>query len=235
MVFGFSPYWINSILGIEWYVFSITVLWAITPVLVKYINDLSRSISLAAICIPICLGMNILLKKINPIGNPDIWNGFVGGLCFFYHLPSIFVGCIIYNIEKLGFIINLPSNKAKYTSYCLLAGCACVCFLLTTGSISYGIVLWAIVFGIVIISQFLFETCFISNALFRLFGRRSFEIYLSHILFIQLMSKFTLTQHNLLDWVGKLLLICILSLSFGVIFDYAFGYCKRLVGSIMRN
>ena len=82
----------------------------------KKVNDVSRSVSLTAICIPICLGMNVMLKIINPIGNQEIWNGFVGGLNFFYHLPSIFVGCVIFNIEKHGFINNLAAKNARVTS-----------------------------------------------------------------------------------------------------------------------
>ena len=235
MVYGFSPYWINSILGIEWYVFCTIVLWAITPLLVKKVNDVSRSVSLTAICIPICLGMNVMLKIINPIGNQEIWNGFVGGLNFFYHLPSIFVGCVIFNIEKHGFINNLAAKNARVTSYCLLAGCICIFFLLTTGSISYEIVLWDTVFGIAIISQFFYETHFISNALLRLLGRRSYEIYLSHILFIQLMNRFCLVQNHLLDWIAKYCLICICSLLFGLMFNELFKYGKTVVIKMMRQ
>ena len=205
MLYGFNPYWINSILGVEWYLFAILLIYVFVPLVLNRIETLKRAIILWMISIPLTVVLNVLLKVLNPVGNSIIWFNYIGGLSIIGHLPAIFSGIVLFRFAQ--------SNPArleneKQIGQSVLLGSLTLLILLMFGDIKYSILYWEVLCGFAVLSQLLWSNKMIKNPIFTALGQRSYEIYLVHILLIQLFKNLPQIMNNvLIDWLLKLILL----------------------------
>lgn len=204
LLFGFNPYWVNSILGVEWYLFAILIVYLFTPIMTHFINTIYRAVTTLFMSIPVMIFINILLKALNPIDNTDIWYNFIGGLNILYHLPAVFCGCLIFNIVKRGISEKIDAKSKKILGNTILFGTLTLIILVMFSNMKYSIILWDIFWGIILFSQFIHENNIIANPFFTAIGKLSYEIYLFHILLIESIKKIPVFSSNdLLDWGGE--------------------------------
>ena len=132
------------------------------------------------ISLPITIILNILLKVFDPLNDSNIWLNFIGGLNIIGHIPAIFPGVVLYR-----FVQENPMRIEKRLSNSLLIGTMTLLLLLMFGNIKYGTFFWDVLGGFIVFSQILWNNKVISNPIFCTLGKRSYEIYLIHILLIQ--------------------------------------------------
>lgn len=233
MFYGLNPYWINSILGIEWYLFALVIIYLLMPILVKHINTIEKSIVALCLSIPTIIMLNILLKELQLIKEQEIWYNFIGGLSILFHIPAVFSGCLVFNLVK-GSIRN-QSKKKCILSNSILIGAICLLILLICSSIKYDAIFWQILLGTVLLSQFIWENPLISNIFFVKLGKRSYEIYLFHILLIQLIVRIpVIISNTMLDWFLKLIILISTSWLLGEMYHFMQVKFSRLEGCFLK-
>ena len=217
LVYGFNPYWINSILGVEWYLFSVLLIYVFVPIIVNKIGSLKLAVDLWMISLPITIILNILLKVFDPLNDPNIWLNFIGGLNIIGHIPAIFSGVVLYR-----FVQENPMRIEKRLSNSLLIGTMTLLLLLMFGNIKYGTLFWDVLGGFIVFSQILWNNKVIGNPIFCSLGKRSYEIYLIHILLIQWLKVVPQILNNaFFDWILKFVALMITSWMIGCVYHQA--------------
>lgn len=216
LVYGFNPFWINSILGVEWYLFTVLVIYIFIPVLMDRIDSLRCAVELWMISIPVTIVLNVFLKAIDPLNNPTIWYNYVGGLNILGHIPAVLTGIFLYYFNQRKSNVQ---KEERNMSYSLLMGVATLLVLITFSNIKYSTILWDILCGFIVLSQLLWSSKIVEFPIFTVLGKRSYEIYLTHILLIQWLKRMPLILNNLLaDWFLKYIILVIASFLIGYIY-----------------
>lgn len=183
---GLSPYYINSILGVEWYLADYAILLLLIPVLYKVINNLSKSVAFLVFSSIGSYFLILAAGNLNIIQDKQIWDIYIGSFGFWAQLPVMAMGIVLY------FLVNdikvqekCPDNKLL--SYALLAGSVYGILILTAGVSFKGLTIQVVYGGVLfffILSQAVYACPLIDNCFWRTLGKHSYTVYLFHYFFI---------------------------------------------------
>lgn len=138
LLHGFNPYWINTIMGVGWYIGDLVIFYLICPLLRKKITSIKSSL----IGFAISTGLSILMLVLYNIFLSGVASGlemYFNTFFFIHQLPVLMLGVVLYyTVEKinngdlnpwkvllcsavmiivfLGFFIFLHLNKRIFTS-----------------------------------------------------------------------------------------------------------------------
>lgn len=216
---GFDPYFINSILGVEWYLADLALFFILAPALYKYIDNVEKAIILlitSTIAISI---INSIAMAYPLITDMNIWSYYVGNFWFPNQFPVMAAGICLY------FILPNISEKFHghmYLGYTLLLGSIFfILSLLAGGSLPNisGFVLFAIGYGGMAISQEIYQCPLVDNKLFSLLGKNSYGIYLIHFLLVYEYDHLNLfpQPNSITAWLIKFMVIVLASLAISIV------------------
>ena len=221
-VHGFFPHYINSIITVEWFLSILVLIYLITPLIYKYITNLSKSITSFVLFTIICeLIKSIITNSFIFETDKQLYYTFINDFLFVNHLPVILLGVILYFALKNDF--DKVENK-KTLSYSLLL----ISIILIVGEILFknsSIIFsdktrFGLYFLIIILSQRIHPTKLIDNIVFNYIGKYTYPIYLFHKLIIYLYDKFlhiSIVNHLTISWLIKYVLVVSISLGLSIL------------------
>jgi peptidoglycan/LPS O-acetylase OafA/YrhL len=176
---GLNPYYINSILGIEWSIGVEMLFYLLIPVLFKNIKNSNEALKLLFIYLLFYLPLSFILGKLSIIESQRLWSNFLF-LFFPNQFPVFILGIILY------FIIAKNDIKFDKLFIFLIVILFCVGFIkdkLWIYSIS-------ILFCLFILLIWKYNFKLIVNIVFIFIGKISYSIYLTHIFCIGLINTY---------------------------------------------
>lgn len=230
-IHGFFPYYINSV-NVNWFIADLVIWYLIAPFVYKKFNSLQKMVSGLLIMIPVVYGLLIVLYKIPIISSEPIWKDYLFCLSFLPEFPVIFLGGIIFWLEK-GERLKILSKRSIYSGlFFAIASMS----LLIIGSDKFvlfsNIFSFSICLAIVFIAQLEAPIRFWDNRVFTMFGKYSYGIYLSHIFVISLVWKImgdVLFGSSMLWQIIVYSVLCMSSLVVGMSIEKIYGTVKRLL------
>lgn len=99
---GFTPHYINDIMGIEWYIADLVILFALTPVLYRWISCLKRALFafLIAVLLALVIQKAVHLFFYDSALVDDEISFFFSTAGFFVQLPCMMLGVVIYYLTQ---------------------------------------------------------------------------------------------------------------------------------------
>lgn len=206
LLHGLNPYYINSILGIEWYIGDLFLFYIVAPYLYKKIDNLEKSICFLIVT---SIGVSFIDYIANFfISQKDayIFEAYIDTFWFFAQLPVFAVGIFLYFFLCKWDGIKKANNRLVL-SLCVLLGS----IVMLVGEM-YGenhlfalskYVLLAIWFCGIIVSQNIYKCPLLCNSIFAQIGTHSYPIYLFHWLFLKLYEEkiHIRVGNQILDWL----------------------------------
>ncbi len=183
---GLSPYYINSILGVEWYLADYAILLLLIPVLYKIVNNLSKSVAFLVFSSIGSYFFILAAGNLQIIPDKQVWDIYIGSFGFLAQLPVMAMGIVLYFLVNDIKIQERCRNK-KLLSYSLLAGSVYGILILAAGVSFKGLTIQVVYGGVLlffILSQAVYACPLIDNWLWRTLGKHSYMIYLFHYFFI---------------------------------------------------
>lgn len=212
LLHGFNPYYINSILGIEWYLADLAIFYLIAPFLYRKITSFKRALCfLAATVLGVSCIQDIACALI-PQADAYLFETYINTFCFLAQLPVFAIGICLYHLRREAECFVNLQHKKRY-SYAILILCTGMIIGLMYRPIQtkslWEYTVFALCFFGIIISQMFHKCPVIENQIFRKIGQNSYAIYLFHYLFIKLYYKYvTLYFHNpWIDWLIRFLIV----------------------------
>ena len=221
LVNSFFPLYINSILGVEWYLSILFVVYFLIPLIYKYIDTIDKGIVflIASLFLQSYLGR--FIGFIPECENKFIYESYFKWMSLWANLPSIALGSIIYNYEKKQFVLSIKRKKILSLSM-LLWGIFMfygILYNYTTVFCLSSEIIYTFVYFIIIFSQILFENKIINNGVFKFIGKNSYPIYLIHFILFQIYDKYVKEYDNLtLGWLIKVMVVILFSSGFAVLY-----------------
>lgn len=225
LINGFTPHYINDLMGIEWYIADLVILFALTPILYKWINSLKRSIIAFLLAILVAFILHTVFRQRfnDSILEDEQLSFFISTAGFFVQFPCMILGVVIYYLTQC-------FSKWKRSEVVLVLSCFCV--IAFASSYAYYILDWRVIssstnfalWGGVILTllstqDYLFENQIVKFATFPFcyLGRHSYGVYLFHFVIIRSIAQTTIVQNpiSLLLWFILLLSIIVLTVLLG--------------------
>ncbi len=203
LLHGLNPYWINTILGVAWYIGDLVLFYAICPLLKKAINNLLSSL----IGFVITTGLSVLALVIyNRFGTEVMGNleMFFTTFFFIHQLPVLMMGVVLYYI-----IEKTRAGEVKIFRALVFLGAAIIIVL--------------VIFLVLHLNKKILASSFIAGLLFawifllshsmrwalsiKLFtplaflGKHSYGIYLFHYTIITCLVLIPHAESNVLLWL----------------------------------
>lgn len=202
---GFNPYWINSILGVEWSIAVEMLFYLIVPFLFIKIRNFRQAMMFLFFASLINFFFKFIFSKINPINDNTLWNNYLN-LWFPEQLPVFALGFILFFLWNDKRNLNIHTGKELIILITLLIVCSVLSILNHSITFLFGVFFLAFSYYLSSFKPKLFV-----NKIFVFFGKISYSIYLTHFLIIQLVHKF-LVGHisNPLVQLGVTLLLSLL-------------------------
>lgn len=213
----FFPHYVDSIIGVEWYIGTLAIFYVLMPLIYRWFDSLEKAIASWAVLSIVCWRLSsICYHYTSGLTDGYIYGAYFGSFWIVAQFPVMLMGVIFYYIIKSN-ILDRIKNKKPFAyitlgfSICMIGG-----MVLQNNSILglSAFSLWAIWFLMLSISQYLEPCIILDNSIFRCIGRNSYPIYLFHFLFIYLYEKFVPVIANsfVINWGLKYISIIICSL-----------------------
>lgn len=232
---GLSPYYINSLLGIEWYLADYAILVLLIPLLYKMINSFEKAMAFL-VCSSIGSYLFVLISgNWSIITDEKLWDIYIGSFGFLAQLPIMALGIVLYFILNISSIWESCKNK-KLVSYALLIG-SIYCVAIMIAGVSFkGLTIQTVYGGILfffVLSQAIHGCPLVVNRFWRELGKYSYIIYLFHYFFFMGFDHFfgKYVDYSLTTWVIRL--VFVLGLSYGLAF--VAGWIKNMAKSRKRE
>lgn len=196
-IHGAFPHYVDSILGVEWYLGALALFFLVTPLLYYFVNSLERSLFILLLVQIVVPYVNKLVKVILPVeSDPIIYSAYLEK---FGPINQLFVYCLgitlFFTIQKFQEGKSAESPKSRFfLSYELLFFVAIMIygqlysksqlFLLSNSAT------WGIWFFVLLLSQAIHACPIINNPFFRLCGKYSYGIYLFQFVWINNYGRF---------------------------------------------
>lgn len=225
---GFVPHYIDSIIGVEWYLGNLAIFYVIIPFIYKYVNSLEKAFILFVTSVFGCAAIMSWTYSWFPMTEDSyIYQSYKGNFWIFSQLPVLLFGIVVYFIMKSDFKERCVYKK--WSSYIILM----LSVFMVIGQMykqNYlfkvsETVLFGIWFGGIIISQFLHKCILIDNRVFQKLGEYSYPLYLFHFIILSVYMQYMplVTGINVLDislrFVGVLIITFIVSVILTKYFD----------------
>lgn len=184
---GWYPYWMNSVIGVNWTIAVEMNFYLLVPYLFKKINNLTDAILLTVISGSIFAVANPFLRNLNLISDNRLWRDYL-----YFWLPNQFpvfcLGIVVFFILKRG--TNEVNQMGKYRVYLLLAAIGLFFSGLIMNDQAYIIDPFGFVFfGLILILAMNPLKLFV-NIFWVYLGKISYSAYLIHLLMLSMVSKF---------------------------------------------
>jgi peptidoglycan/LPS O-acetylase OafA/YrhL len=243
---GFVPFYADSIIGTEWYLGALAIIYLLGPIMYKFINSLERACVFFILSGVISLEMVTLFKTINPNCIAGyVWDSYCEVFVFFAHLPEIAMGILLYFlIKEFGLRLANVTNK-NLVSFSMIF-IAVLLFYGNSHNNAYRMsnyVWYAIIFAMLLISQIIKPCLLINNSLWRNLGIHSYSIYLFHYpiltLWKKILPKFYVAigiQDSVIQWIGTFLLSFITAYLIGIFIEIAYDKpIKQILKKYLKN
>lgn len=217
---GFFPGYVDSIIGVEWYLGALVIFYMLIPILCKKICTLEKSIVYFIWCSIVCqLIIQICTRVTQDLSYEYIYDAYFNTFWFIAQFPVMLLGIVFYYIRDLGKKVN---NKR------IFANTLFFCFLVMIGGMIVrenkllGLsecTLFGICFLVLAFSQSVRSTFVIDNKLFRLLGKNSYPIYLFHYFIIKLYERYVPEpfENLVVSWSVKYIVVLAISLFIAII------------------
>jgi peptidoglycan/LPS O-acetylase OafA/YrhL len=179
-IFGFSKYWINSIIGVEWSIFCEVCFYLSLPILFKYIKDKKSAITLAVLSALIAFVSSRLFYSSEKLLHE--WSSFFILQNYFYFA----LGIVLYFFVK---------EKKQYSQKLLRLGWL-VLFCLTGIMLIIDRNFYTTILFSLFLALFIFLMQYgdnisniFNNKFTRFLGKISYSIYLLHFLILNIIAK----------------------------------------------
>ena len=189
---GINPYYINSVLGVEWYLAVLALFYILAPLLYKYINTLEKALMLF---VAVTLVSYYIIKaalSFCPITDAYIWEAYIGYFGFFEQFPVLIIGIILYfSVKRIGASSTIKGNRALSYSVLLFSIHLLIGTLLEENRLFHvsGHVIVGIIFLGICLSQEIHCSPLAVNKVFAQWGKYSYPIFLFHFAFKNTFEK----------------------------------------------
>lgn len=211
---GINPYYINSILGVEWYLAVLALFYILAPLIYKYINTLEKGLMLFIAVTLVSYYIIKVGKSFCPIADAYIWNAYIGYFGFFTQVPILVIGIILYfTVKRMRVSLTIKENRALSYSILLFSINILIGTLLEANRLFHisGYTLVGAIFFCICLSQEMHCSPLLVNKLFAQLGKYSYPIFLNHFLFKNVFEKTNLGGGS--GIVFCLLKVCVVMVS----------------------
>lgn len=121
-IHGLVPHYIDSIIGVEWYLADLAIFYLLAPFLYKYINSVEKAFMGLILTM---YGYSIAERLIHlniPVQDSYIYENYFASFWFVRQIPILFCGIILYFLLRSD-VLDKIKNK-KVMSYALLILCS---------------------------------------------------------------------------------------------------------------
>ena len=216
LLHGFNPYYFNSILGVEWYLGTLCILYLFSPLIYRYVNNLRKACACFCVCSILCPYLCDLVNKMCPILDKYVWDFYIINCSIIAQLPLVFLGIILF------FVLNEDGQKrwkmSKFSSFItLLMSIYLIRCLLINNIVGFStFALWGIAFIGIIISQCKHPIPIIQNRFFVILGKYSYGMYLFHYLIIKKIPYVSFSN-DYFSWILNYIIVVIVTLVISIL------------------
>lgn len=208
---GFNPFYMNSIIGVEWYLGVLFIFYLAVPLMFKKIKSLESAMIFYMASVVICGVFQQILIRVPLLGEEDIylWNVYVENYSIIAQLPVLMMGIVCYFVYKDRKVVI-----SKKMSCIIIAFSIYLIYVLTFGGNlqGLGVTLWGLAFGGIVIALKDSSYILFDNILFNNLGKYSYGIYLFHFLIIRKTNSWDLHIENIWGiWIIKYVLVVAIS------------------------
>lgn len=231
---GLNPYYIDSIIGVEWYIADLVLFYVFAVFFYKWINSFEKALVWLVLSSILGYILSSAADRISFGADSNIWIAYVSTFSLIAELPVIFLGVVLYHFLQSLNSREIPNRKLL--SYSLGIFSIYLCFVLATsnvqlnGALNTGIsnlFLFGCAFFMLIISQFMMPWKIMDNIFLRKLGEHSYGIYLFHLLFVDIFNgilmTYGITFSPVATWGIRFLIILLVSYPFAVLTDKYVG------------
>ena len=228
---GFFPHYVDSILGVEWYLGVLAMFFFLAPLLYRILDNFEKTFALFLISTVAFIPFdNVIGTRLSSIPDSHVYLSFASHFNLFAQLPVLLMGIALFHIsntfnnfsrDNVSIIIKQP----RLLSYSLLAlgGLVLVGQILSRNNILF--LTWDTICGItffcVFLSQLIHKSLFFKIPPLALLGRYSYPIYLSHMMIKFVYSRFipSLAGNACVDWIIRYCIVVVISLAISLLLD----------------
>lgn len=199
---GFFPHYINSIIGVEWYIADLAIFYIVYCLFIKkYQGNLSVLVKMIIGAIIVSYMVKYVDRHfLRPIMIPgaerEIYDSFFNTLNFFAQFPCMLLGVFV------SYVFSGKVNIRQYNKIFGLCGwIMLILMLLNLLHITESLmdVLYGIASSLIIIGMRGGKEIWIDNRLLRYIGYNSLEIYLIHFIVIDVWNKYCYNAFHIND------------------------------------
>lgn len=230
LIHGFNPYWINTIMGVGWYVGDLAIFYLICPLLYRIINDLKSSV----LCLMICTATSSLsLILWNNTNTDSTLEMFFNTFFFLHQLPILCLGIVIYYIIKL-----IEDRKASTKMILFLVTGITFLFSAVFIILHLNKRIFTSSFAAGVLCTWLFLICYSIRELFQNksfnplieIGKHSYGVYLFHYTIISCLVLLPHNEGNFLLWTVFFFLSVCISIFVSLLLEHANNVLIRGMG-----
>ncbi len=223
LVNGFFPHYINDIIGVEWYVADLILLYLITPPVLIYVNSLKRSLIALFCSVIVAMVTHGVYLVVTHGGSSDYdISTYFKTFCFLVELPNIMVGFCIY------YLTQSQSECRKWRALALYGLGVMLAIALFAVSEKCGLHVVSNRFPVSVSLGGVLLLCILfcngqcgnnfAGRVLSTFGKYSLGIYLLHILVIKIYrATFGVECSSLIVWLVGYLAVAAVSLICGYV------------------
>jgi len=223
-IHGLFPYYMDSVISVEWYVGDIAILIVMMPLLYKAIHSTSAAISwIVGTNIVLHFGLPYLQElRILPADDLHIWNTYISDFGFWNQLPVMLIGIALYRLMQAIDLESMVNHKKVLSFVIIFLSIVLQYGLIYRGTNVYmlsGFTLWGIAYALWFISQKIYPIWILNNPIVKLLGKYSYAIYLFHFgIFIRYYDKFGFTLSDIrLNAILRMMIVTAESLITGIV------------------
>ena len=201
-LFGLNPYWINSLIGVEWYLGDLFLFYLLVPLIRGRLKDLrSTGLALAgsaATSLMLTAAAKLFLAE--QIAGSPVVEAYILNFCLVQQLPVFLLGAALYYM--------IPEIRAgwndtvcrRIAALCMIAAAGGMIFLMYFGTGPLPVALVSgVVFGLFFAGVRLFPAGHGKASFLAQIGRVSYGIYLFHFLLLQVFRRAGIFQGDALS------------------------------------
>lgn len=191
---GFNPYWINSIIGVEWSVAIEMNFYLLMPILYKTVKNLKGALALTAVMLIFSRFIRQILAKNVLITDNYLWNSYLD-MFFPHQLPIFLLGIVLFYLIRNHEKTNRGGECGLSANVYLVFSLGLVIFLILNKNISR-LFFYGVAFMMLGYSLYLRPTKCLVNKFTIYIGKISFSLYLVHLAVTHFM-----TRYHIVDFV----------------------------------
>lgn len=231
----FSPQYINSLLGLEWYIADLILFFLIAPFLYKVINSAEKAIlSWGISAIGIAVLNNVILSLID-LSNYNLVS-YISNFSFATQLPAILAGIVLFYCYDTLKDLKIRNKDSICVLLMVLSVDLFASLIMGSRIIGFSSVsLYSLgVLGIIVaINNRKFSI--IDNRMFAFLGKHSYGIYLFQFMFLENINGISISVNQYILYGLKLLMVLGLSLISALVWEKVENLFKGINFTIHRS